>query len=101
MPSDVIQWFPGHMAKARRQIEKNLSKVDIVAELVDARVPVSSRNPILKKIIGNKPHIILLNKSDLADPQKTAEWIAFYKSRGTQAVALDSRSGKNVKSIIV
>ena len=70
-----IQWYPGHMAKTKRKIEQDLKLVDAVAELVDARVPVSSRNPLLATLIENKPRIILLNKSDMADAAETARWI--------------------------
>ena len=69
----VIQWFPGHMSKARRQVQENLKYVDFVIELVDARLPMSSRNPMLGQIIGDKPRIIALNKADLADSSKIAE----------------------------
>ena len=68
MPSDVIQWFPGHMAKTRRLIKENLTQVDVVIELLDARIPYSSQNPEIRKIIGNKPLITILNKADLSDP---------------------------------
>ena len=74
--AQTIQWFPGHMTRTKRQIEKSLKMVDIVAEIIDARVPVSSRNPILKKLIGNKSRLILMNKSDMADSAATARWIA-------------------------
>lgn len=70
-----IQWFPGHMTRTRRQIEKSLSLVDAVAEVIDARIPMSSRNPVLDSIIKGKPRVVLLNKCDMADPNKTARWI--------------------------
>ena len=73
----VIQWFPGHMSKARRQVQENLKYVDFVIELVDARLPISSRNPMLGQIIGDKPRIIALNKADLADSNAVAQWIEF------------------------
>ena len=69
-----IQWFPGHMTRTRRQIEKCLPKVDMVAEIIDARVPVSSRNPVLQQLIRGKPRMILMNKCDMADPAETAKW---------------------------
>ena len=100
MEGKPIQWFPGHMARARRKIEESLFKVDIVAEIVDARVPVSSRNPIIRKIIGQKPRVILLNKCDLADPRETDRWIAYYKKHGLSALAVDCRSGRNVKAFL-
>ena len=95
-----IQWFPGHMTKTKRQIEKTLKLVDAVAEIVDARVPVSSRNPILHKLIQGKPRVILLNKADMADPQPTARWIAYYKEKGITATAVDCRSGKGMNQFI-
>lgn len=95
-----IQWFPGHMTKTKRQIEKTLKLVDAVAEIVDARVPVSSRNPILHKLIQGKPRVILLNKADMADPQQTARWIACYKEKGITAIAVDCRSGKGMNQFI-
>ncbi len=95
-----IQWFPGHMTRTKRQIEKSLKMVDIVAEILDARIPVSSRNPILGKLIGNKPRLILMNKSDMADSAATARWIAYYKEKGIKAIALDCRSGKGVNNFM-
>lgn len=93
-----VHWYPGHMTRTKRQIEKSLKLVDIAAEMIDARVPVSSRNPVLDSLIQNKPRVILMNKSDLADPAQTERWIRFYQSQGISAVALDSRSGKNLKA---
>ncbi len=98
--AQTIQWFPGHMTRTKRQIEKSLKMVDIVAEIIDARVPVSSRNPILKKLIGNKPRLILMNKSDMADSAATARWIAYYKQKGVKAIALDCRTGKGVNGFM-
>ena len=98
--AQTIQWFPGHMTRTKRQIEKSLKMVDIVAEIIDARVPVSSRNPILKKLIGNKPRLILMNKSDMADSAATARWIAYYKQKGDKAIALDCRTGKGVNGFM-
>lgn len=95
-----IQWFPGHMTKTRRQIEKSLKLVDAVAEIVDARIPVSSRNPVLDKIIQNKPRIVLLNKCDMADPVQTSRWIESYRSQGIAAIAIDCRTGKNLQGLI-
>ena len=91
-----IQWFPGHMAKTRRAIQSSLKLVDIVAELIDARIPVSSRNPVLKSIIGNKPKIVLLNKSDMADPARTAEWVDYFKQHKTVAIPIDCKTGKGL-----
>lgn len=85
-----IQWFPGHMAKARRQIEEKLSVIDIVYELVDARIPMASSNPMLLEIIHNKPRLILLNKTDLADSKVTKEWLDYYQNQGIKAVETNS-----------
>ncbi len=95
-----IQWFPGHMTKTRRQIEKSLKLVDAVAEIVDARIPVSSRNPVLDKIIQNKPRIVLLNKCDMADPVQTSRWIESYRAQSIAAIAIDCRTGKNLQGLI-
>ena len=92
----TIQWFPGHMAKTKRKIKEILPIIDAVAEVVDARIPQSSRNPDLKEIIENKPHIILLNKCDMADATATKEWIDFYKSNGITAIPVDCKSGKGM-----
>lgn len=96
--SSVISWFPGHMTKARRKIEASLKLVDAVCEVVDARVPQSSRNPELDKIIQRKPRIIVLNKCDMADPKKTEQWINYYKSQGITAIAADCKSGRGVNA---
>ena len=74
----VIQWFPGHMAKALRQIREQMSLIDIVFELIDARIPWSSQNPEVKKAMGDKPHLLILTKLDLADPQVTTQWLKFF-----------------------
>ncbi len=91
-----IQWFPGHMAKTRRKIKEILPLIDAVAEVVDARIPLSSRNPELKELIGDKPHIILLNKCDMADKRVTDGWISHYKNQGITAIAIDCKSGKGL-----
>ena len=91
-----IQWFPGHMAKTKRKIKEILPLIDAVAEVVDARIPVSSRNPDLNDIIENKPHIILLNKCDMADNRATKAWIDYYAKNGIKAIALDCKSGKGI-----
>lgn len=93
-----IQWFPGHMTKARRKIKEILPLIDAVAEVVDARIPLSSRNPELESIIGDKPHIILLNKCDMADREVTAEWIKFYKQKNITAIPIDCKSGKGLNT---
>ena len=94
--SQSIQWFPGHMAKTRRQISEMLKLTDAVAEIVDARIPVSSRNPDLTGIISGKPHFILLNKCDMADPDATAAWIRHFKAQGVIAIPVDCRSGRGL-----
>ena len=94
----TIQWFPGHMAKTKRKIKEILPIIDAVAEVVDARIPLSSRNPDLKEIIENKPHIILLNKCDMADANATKEWIDFYKANGITAIPIDCKSGKGLNA---
>ncbi|MBL1070619.1 ribosome biogenesis GTPase YlqF [Ligilactobacillus salivarius] len=94
----IIQWFPGHMAKALRQVKENLKSVDIVLELVDARLPESSRNPQLAEVLQDKLSIIVLTKMDLADPAETKKWINYYESMGQPAIAVNSNSG-NLKII--
>jgi len=88
-----IQWFPGHMQKARRQIEEKLPVIDIVYEIRDARIPESSRNPLLMEIVKGKPILVILNKSDLADPMKTKEWIQKYEQSGMHCIELNSLTG--------
>ena len=95
-----IQWFPGHMKKTERQITASLSLVDAVAEIVDARIPVSSRNPELAGIVADKPRIVLLNKCDIADKNATDKWINYYKSQGIVAIPLDCRSGKGIENFV-
>lgn len=95
-----IQWFPGHMAKARRQVTEKIKLVDIVFELVDARIPLSSRNPILDEIIGEKPRVIILNKSDLADPIQTKKWVAYFNEQGIAAVPIVAQEGKGMKQLM-
>ena len=95
-----INWFPGHMAKARREIGEAMSKVDIVFELVDARCPEASRNPILNELIGKKPRIIILNKSDLADDKVNKSWIEKYKKDNQIAILADSVKGLGIKDIV-
>lgn len=100
--SDIpsIQWFPGHMTKTRRVIEKCLPLVDAVVEITDARIPYSSKNPDLSRIIAGKPRLVILNKSDAADPDATAKWLEYYRKKGIRAIAADCRSGKGLKSVI-
>ncbi|WP_144461392.1 ribosome biogenesis GTPase YlqF [Siminovitchia fortis] len=96
----TIQWFPGHMAKARREVTEKLKLVDIVFELVDARIPVSSANPMLQEIIQQKPRLILLNKSDTADPELTRQWISRFSEEGTKALAINSQAGRGLNEIV-
>ena len=91
-----IQWFPGHMAKTRRIMQSNLKLVDAVVEITDARIPYSSRNPEMDRLVGSKPRLLLLNKADSADETVTSRWLDCYKRKGITAVATDCRSGKNV-----
>lgn len=91
-----VQWFPGHMAKTRRIMQSNLRLVDVVIEITDARIPYSSRNPEMDKLVGSKPRLLLLNKADSADESVTSQWIDHYKKKGIAAVATDCRSGKNI-----
>ncbi|MEW4218142.1 ribosome biogenesis GTPase YlqF [Rossellomorea marisflavi] len=96
----TIQWFPGHMAKARRQVTEKLKLVDIVIELVDARIPLSSRNPMIEEIIGEKPRLVLLNKADMADPAKTKQWIHYFEEQGIMALAVNAQAGKGLQAIV-
>ncbi|MDF9762422.1 ribosome biogenesis GTPase A [Peribacillus simplex] len=95
----TIQWFPGHMAKARREVTEKLKLIDIIFELVDARIPASSRNPMIDEIIQHKPRVILLNKADMADPVKTNMWLEYYKSQGKTAIAINSQAGSGLNQI--
>ena len=91
-----IQWYPGHMTKTRRQMEEDIKFVDLVAELVDARIPASSRNPDIDAICGNKPRLIVLNRADQADPAATARWSAFFREGGFAVLETDAKTGKGV-----
>ena len=93
MPSDIIQWFPGHMAKTRRLITENLPQVDLVIEVLDARIPYSSKNPELRRLVGQKPVLTILSKSSLADPEAGRIWMDYYKSCGRRAVFTDCVTG--------
>lgn len=96
-----LNWFPGHMRKAQRLIEENLKFVDVVIELLDARIPASSANPMLASIIEGKPRLVALNKADLADPAMTKKWLAFFRAKGIRAVAIDANKGKGMKQLVV
>lgn len=95
----TIQWFPGHMSKARRQVQENLKFVDFVTVLVDARLPLSSQNPMLTKIVGDKPKLMILNKVDLADPVATKEWQDYFESKGIKTLAINSKEQSTVKKV--
>ncbi len=94
-----IQWYPGHMTKARRMMQEDIKLIDIVIELVDARVPISSKNPDIDELAKGKARLILLNKSDLADKEQTKAWESYFKARGYFVLAMDSRNSKNVKAV--
>ncbi|EUJ24788.1 ribosome biogenesis GTPase YlqF [Listeria grandensis] len=95
----TIQWFPGHMAKARREVTEKLKLVDVIFELVDARIPYSSSNPMLEEIIHQKRRVIILNKADTADEKVTQEWIDHFAERGLPAVAVNAQEGKGMHKI--
>lgn len=94
-----IQWFPGHMSKARRQVQENLKHVDFVTILVDARLPLSSQNPMLTKIVGDKPKLMILNKADLADSNRTKEWRNYFEKQGIKTLAVNSKEQATVKLV--
>ncbi len=100
MPSTQIQWFPGHMAKTRRLITENLKNVDLIIEVLDARIPYSSRNPELSRLTNGKPTLVLLNKSALADPAQTKRWAEHYRSESTVCLPIDCITGEGIKSIL-
>ena len=95
----TIQWFPGHMSKARRQVQESIKFVDFVTILVDARLPLSSQNPMLTKIVGDKPKLLILNKADLADPNLTKEWQVYFESQGIKTLAINSKEQSAVKKV--
>ncbi|WP_280949490.1 ribosome biogenesis GTPase YlqF [Halalkalibacter urbisdiaboli] len=95
----TIQWFPGHMAKARREVTEKLKLIDVVIELLDARVPLSSRNPMIDEIVAHKPRLILLNKTDLADPNVTAQWKRWFEQKGAMVLSINSQTGKGTEQI--
>lgn len=97
---ETIQWFPGHMARTRRKIQEYLSQVDAVVEIVDARIPVSSRNPELDSLTGRRPRLVILNKADLADEESTRRWIAYYRRQGVAALAVDCKSGRGMNGFL-
>lgn len=93
------QWYPGHMTKAKRMMQENIKLVDLVIELLDARIPLSSRNPDIAELAGNKSRIILLNKSDLSDPAANAGWIKYFQEQGAFALEMNAKNGSGIKSI--
>lgn len=96
----IIQWYPGHMAKAKRELSEKLHLVDVVFELVDARIPDASKNPQVQEIINNKPRVLIMMKSDLADPNVTNQWLNFYKNQGIEAVTFNGKSAQGLDKII-
>ena len=92
-----IQWFPGHMTKAQRMIEEQMKQVDAVCEILDARIPMASRNPDIDRLAGDKPRIVILNRVDLADPKWTAQWRRAFREQGMAVLETDCHSGKGVK----
>ncbi|MDD4481891.1 MAG: ribosome biogenesis GTPase YlqF, partial [Bacilli bacterium] len=96
----MIQWYPGHMAKTKKEIQKNLKLVDIVLELLDARIPISSENPMINEILKNKPRLILLTKSTMSDPIDNAKWVSYFKKLKIQVLLVDSISKYNVSNIV-
>ena len=99
MQSEVIQWFPGHMAKTRRLISENLKEVDIIVEILDARIPYSSKNPEIARLIGDKPCLTILNKASLANKEITKKWIDYYNSQGKFAIAVDCITGEGFSNL--
>ncbi len=95
----TIQWFPGHMAKARRQVTEKLKLVDIIFELVDARLPLSSRNPMIDEVLGQKIRLLILNKADMADDSQTKKWIKYFEEKGHRAIAINSFEGKGLQLV--
>ena len=95
-----IQWFPGHMARTRRQIQASLKLIDAVVEVVDARIPVSSRNPEVPQLTNGKPRLVLLNKCDVADKEVTQKWIEYYKNQNIIALSVDSKSGTGLNAFV-
>ena len=93
----LIQWFPGHMAKTKRLIIEHLKAVDVAAELLDARIPLASANPMVEELLSGKPRIVILNKADLADPEMTKAWESYYKRKGVAAVSMSCGNGKDKK----
>lgn len=100
MPSDVIQWFPGHMAKTRRLMQECLSSVDLTIQILDARIPASSKNPEIERLLGKKPILTLLSKAAMADPQKTELWVAASRTAGALSIPYDAISGEGMQALM-
>lgn len=96
----VIQWYPGHMTKTRRQMEQDIKQVDAVCEIVDARIPMASRNPDIDTVCGSKPRIIVLNRLDLADPEQTRQWTCYFRGKGMTVIATDCKSRKGIADFV-
>ena len=94
------QWYPGHMAKAKREILEKIKMVDLIIELKDARIPYSSTNPMIDEIVGNKPRLILLNKSSIADPKVTKSWMDYYQSKNILSLDIDSITNYHISSVV-
>ena len=95
-----MNWFPGHMAKAKRELKENLKLVDVIIEIVDARIPRSSRNPDFEELVGDKLRVIVLNKSDLADEKSNSRWVNYFKSQGMECVLLNSLKGDGINTLL-
>ena len=95
-----IQWYPGHMTKTRRQMEADLKLVDVVCEIVDARIPISSRNPDIDSICGTKPRIVILNRMDLADPAATKRWVSYFREKGIAAIPTDCKTKRGINDFL-
>ena len=95
-----INWYPGHMKKTKEMVQNNLKLVDVVIELLDARIPLSSKNPEIDKLAHNKPRVVVLNKSDLSDRAKLNKWISYYQSKGIKAIPVDTLKGNGVNKIV-
>ena len=94
-----FQWYPGHMTKAKRMMQENIKLIDVIIELVDARTPLSSKNPDIEKMAANKIRVLLLNKYDLADEKKTKEWKEYYESQGYSTALVNAKAGTGVRAV--
>ena len=96
----ILNWYPGHMAKTKRQISEDIKLIDIIIEILDSRIPISSRNPDIAQITKNKDKIIILNKSDLADAKQNELWVQYFKNKGQTAILADCNNGKGINEIL-